>query len=395
MRKFVIFSILLLVVIGIPVSKKYFKSEGMKEVETELVSTHTIKASILASGQLKHEEEIKLTSEVIGRVSKLHIQEGDSVSRGQLVLEIDDETFAASVEQQQAAVDQQRVAIEKQMMVVDNLKKQWKRKTQLFNQKLLDTDAYDAITHQYQVAKVDLKASRELLKQVEARLDQARDQLSKTKIVSPIDGVVTSLDIKEGETAISSTTNIAGSSLMTIANPQSMLAEINVDEADIANVQLGQQAEIIAISFADTPLVGQVESIASSAKRALGRQSYSFAVKLKLAEDNQLNLRPGMSCRAEVFTQGEQALLAVPIKAVQTVEDNDNDLVENFVFIASEGVAKKTPIKAGISDDNFQQILEGIQHGATIITGPDKVLRHLRDGDKIKIIELTPNTASL
>ena len=394
MRKIVIFSALILLVVGIPVAKKYFKSEGVKEVETEIVSTHAIKASILASGQLKHEEEVKLTAEVIGRVSKLYIKEGDTVTRGQLVLTIDDETFSASVEQQQAAVDQQRVAIEKQLMIVDNLEKQWKRKTQLFKQKLLDNDAYDAITHQYQVAKVDLKSSRELLKQVEARLDQAKDQLSKTKIVSPINGTVTSLDIKEGETAISSTTNIAGSSLMTIANPESMLAEINVDEADIANVKIGQTAEIIAISFADTPLKGQVESIASSAKRAVGRQSYSFAVKLRLDSSLEVNLRPGMSCRAEVFTQDEQSLLAVPIKAVQTQEDNDKDLVENFVFVISEGVAKKTKIKAGISDDTFQQVLEGLETGATIITGPDKIVRHLRDGDKIEVLESSSNPAS-
>lgn len=393
MKKTITLIAIVIGIISIPLINKFVKKEGIKAVETEQVSTHTIKASILASGQLKHEEEVKLTSEVIGKVSKLHIKEGDTVSKGQLVLEINDETFKASVEQQQAAVDQQRVAIEKQLMVVENLEKQWKRKTQLFKQKLLDNDAYDAITHQHQVAKVDLKASRELLKQVEARLDQAKDQLSKTKIVSPIDGIVTSLDIKEGETAISSTTNIAGSSLMTIANPQSMLAEINVDEADIANVKLGQKAEIIAISFADTPLVGKVESIASSAKRAIGRQSFSFAVKLRLDKDTKVNLRPGMSCRAEVFTQGEQDLLAVPIKAIQTEEDNDNDLVENFVFVFSEGIAKKTKIKAGISDDNFQQVLEGLENGVTIITGPDKIVRHLRDGDKIELLESNSPTS--
>jgi len=394
MKKITIFAVILAVVIGIPVAKKFSKSEDLKEVEVEQVSMQTIKASILASGQLKHELEVKLSAEVIGKVSKLYVEEGDEVSQGQLVLEIDDQTYVAAVEQQQAAVDQQKVAIERQKLVVANMQAQWKRKTKLFNQKLLDHDAYEAISHQFKVSKVDLKSSYELLKQVEAGLEQSKDQLSKTKVMSPIDGTITSLDIKQGETAISGTTNISGSSLMTIADPETMLAEINVDEADIANVQLGQKAEIIAISFADKPLVGIVQSIASSAKTASGRQSLSFAVKLKLDinDDNNVNLRPGMSCRAEVYTQGEQELLAIPVKAIQTKEDNDKDLVENFVFVLKEKTVEKVKITTGISDDSFQQIIQGLEKGASIITGPNKILRHLKSGDLVSVIENETNS---
>ncbi len=384
MKKALIIIGILIVVVGVPIAKKQFGTESTKEVIVETVTEQTINASILASGQLKHENQVKLTSEVIGKVSKLYVEEGQTVNKGQLVLEIDDQTFVASVQQQQAIVDQQRIAIDKQKLVVENLARQLKRKAQLFKQKLLDNDAYEAIAHQNQVAKVDLKAAYEQLKQAEASLDQAKDRLSKTKIVSPIDGTITSLDIKEGETAITGTTNIAGSSLMTIADPQSMLAEINVDEADIANIKIGQTSEIIAIAFAEQPLKGTVFQIASSAKQAIGRQNLSFAVKLKLNESS-VNLRPGMSCRAEVFTQGEQQLLAVPVKAIQTEEDNDKDTVENYVFIAKDGTAEKVKITTGISDDKFQQILSGIEQGVNIITGPDKILRHLKSGEKITI----------
>ena len=355
---------------------------------------HAIEASILASGQLKHEQEVKLSAEVIGKISQLYVKEGDQVAKGQIVLAIDDETYIAAVEQQQAAVDQQKVAIERQKLVVSNMQKQLKRKTKLFEQQLLDNDAFDSVTHQYQLAKVDLKSNYEILKQVEAGLEQSKDRLSKTKVLSPIDGTITSLDIKEGETAISGTTNIAGSSLMTIANPQSMLAEINVDEADIANVELGQKAEIIAIAYGNEPLTGTVESIASSAKAAPGRQSLSFAVKLKLElsqNDKQINLRPGMSCRAEVFTQGAQELLAIPVKAIQTKEDQDADLIENFVFMLEGDVAKKVVITTGTSDDSYQQVLSGIKQGATIITGPNKVLRHLKDGESVSPIKTSSN----
>jgi len=394
MKKNLIIWGVITLLVGIPVAKKIFISKKIKEVTVEQVSNHTIKSSILASGQLKHEIEVKLSSEVIGKVSKLYVKEGDVVTKGQLLLEIDDEAFVASVELQKAAVDQQKVAIERQQMVVNNLQQQWKRKTSLYNKKLLDSNAYEDFTNNYNISKVDLKGQFELLKQVQARLDQSEDQLSKTKIRSPINGTITSLDIKQGETAISGTTNIVGSSLMTIADPRSMLAEINIDEADIANLKVGQKAEIIAIAFADDPIMGVVESIASSAKSAPGRQSLSFTVKLKIdfsggdsIDKNILHLRPGMSCRAEVFTQGEKQLTAVAVKSIKIDEDLEDDKIENFVFKYVDGAAKKTPVKTGISDDDYQQIKSGLKPGDWVITGPDKLLRYLKDGDKVEKIE--------
>jgi len=284
MKKPLIIAIVVVMIFGVPLGNKYFSSNDTKQVVVESLSAHKIQSSILASGQLTHEQEVKLSAEVIGKVTKLYIEEGQAVEVGQLLLQIDDESFIAAVEQQRAVVSQQEVAIERQELVVGNLRKQWQRKSRLFNKGLLDKDAFDAISHSYQVAKVDLRSALEILKQVKAQLEQAEDQLSKTKVRSPIKGNITSLDIKQGETAISGTTNIKGSSLMTIANPKSMLAVINVDEADIAHVSVGQKAEIIAIAFAGTPITGIVKSISSSAKQPVGRQSLSFAVKLKLID---------------------------------------------------------------------------------------------------------------
>ncbi|PIP78931.1 MAG: efflux transporter periplasmic adaptor subunit [Gammaproteobacteria bacterium CG22_combo_CG10-13_8_21_14_all_40_8] len=383
LKKIIVGVIILSVVIGIPLARKHFKADRSKAVDVEKVTMHSIKASILASGQLIHETQVQLSSEVIGKVTQLFVAEGDTVKKGQLVLTIDDENFKAAVEQQQAAVDQQLIAIDRQKKVLENLQSQWYRKKDLFEHKLLDKDAYEALTNQYEVAKIDLKGSYEQLKQVQATLDQSKDRLSKTQVVSPIDGTITSLDIKQGETAISGTTNIAGSSLMTIADPNTMLAEVNVDEADIAHVELGQQAEIIAISYPGQSLTGVVESIASSAKIVPGRQSLSFSVKLKLVENDKVNLRPGMSCRAEVFTEGDQSLLSVPVRSIIVKEDKEKSQVKNFVFTYDNGSTHKVEIETGISDDDFQQITSGLAEGQSIITGPDKILRHLKDGDKV------------
>jgi len=393
MKKIAIFGAVIVLVVGLPLSKKYFLADKTKSVEAETITQRPIKASILASGQLNFEKTIKLSAEVIGKVSQLHVDEGDKVTRGQLLLEIDDEAYVAAVKQQRAVVDQQRVAIEKQQLVLANLKRQWSRKSRLFQKKLLDEDAYEAAQLAYKIAQVDLEANYEQLKQAEAQLLQSKEQLAKTKVKSPITGKVTSLDIKEGETAVSATTNIAGSSLMTIADPQSMLAEINVDEADIAQVRPGQRAEIIAIAFPEQALVGQVESIASSAKAAAGRQSLSFVVKLKLTNENKLALKPGMSSRAEVFIQGEQKRLAVPVRAIQTEEDNDNNSVTNFVYTLEDGIAIRTKVETGLSDDTFQEIISGLNEKAMVITGPDKTLRHLTDGEAVSILEKSKNNA--
>lgn len=384
MKKPLIITIIVILVVGIPLSKRFLSSDKTKSVSFEQLKRHKIKASILASGQLKHEQEVKLSAEVIGKITKVFVEEGDKVSKGQQVLQIDDESYLAAVEQQRAAVSQQKVAIERQKLVVDNLQEQWQRKARLYKKKLLDEDGYESVTHTLNIAKVDLKGAFEQLKQVEARLEQAEDQLSKTKVVSPINGRITSLDIKEGETAISGTTNISGSSLMTIANPATMLAEINVDEADIANVKIGQKAEIISIAFANDPIKGEVESIASSAKLTPGRQSLSFAVKLRiLNSDKNIALRPGMSCRAEVFTAGEQEKLALPLRAIKTKEDNENDIVENYVFRINKDKAEKVVVSLGISDDEYQEVISGLSENDSIAVGPDKVLRHLKDGEAI------------
>ena len=155
MKKPLILSLLVIAVIAIPVSKRYFSSDEKKEVMIEVVSQHKIKASILASGQLKHEQEVKLSAEVIGKVTRLFVKEGDEVKEGQIVLQIDDESYLAAVEQQQAVVNQQSVAIERQKLVVRNLKRQLKRSNELFKQGLLDLDAYESAAHLHKLAQVD------------------------------------------------------------------------------------------------------------------------------------------------------------------------------------------------------------------------------------------------
>ncbi|GAA5138181.1 efflux RND transporter periplasmic adaptor subunit [Thalassotalea piscium] len=380
------------------VALAYFKKSGQEqaiEVKVEEVQVENIKRSILASGTLVYKEQVQLRSEVIGQVKEMLIEEGDEVSKGQVLMRLEPRTFMADVEQQEAYVRLQTIAIERQQKHLENLAAQWQRKHDLYKLEIIGQDAYELIDNQYALAKIDLRSRQESLLQAQATLDKAQERLDKTVFKSPIDGIATSVDIKKGETAISGTTNISGSNLITLADPSSILIEVQVDEADIANIEVGQEADIFAVAFPDEALKGKVQNIATSAKRAAGRQGLSFTVKILLDDSGAVAVRPGMSCRAEIFTQTKDKTLAVPSESIVFLKpeknkgDNDSESKDfdekSYVYIVNDDKAKKVEVKLGISNDRYQEVLSGIKTGDKVITGPARALSKLKDSSLIKI----------
>jgi HlyD family secretion protein len=378
---------LVVLVVAVPLIQARIRGTAAVEVEVEKLEPRIIQSSVLASGKLVHEEEVKLTTEEIGRVTAIYVDEGQKVARGELVLQIDDQRLRAAVDQGQASVRMQEIAIQRQQLEVANLRTQLERMRGLHDRKLIDEDSFVTATNNFEISEVDLLSSRQSLEQARASLEQQQDRLAKTRVYSPIDGTVTTLDIKVGETAISSSTNIPGSSLMTIANPASIHTEVNVDEADIANVEIGQKARVFAIAYPDQPVEGVVESIAVSAKVAEGQQGQSFAIKIRLLDPEKITLRPGMTCRAEIFTATKGGVLAAPIQAILVDEDLTTDVVRRDVFVNRDGRAVKVAVEVGLSDDTYQEIVSGLAAGDEVVTGPDRVLRALEDGDRIAIAD--------
>lgn len=381
--------IIILIVIASLVGLAYFKKTGktqQTEVKVAEVQLEDIKRSILASGTLVYKEQVQLRSEVIGQVSEMLIEEGDPVKKDQVLMRLDPKSFKADVEQQQAFVRIQSIAIERQKKQLENLKSQWQRKKDLFERKILDQDAYEQIDNQYALAQIDLRSRQESLAQAKATLDKAEERLSKTVFRSPIDGIATSVDIKKGETAISGTTNIAGSNLITLSDPSAILIEVQVDEADIANVEIGQPADIFAVAFPDDPLRGTVQNIATTAKRAAGRQGLSFKVKILLDDTGDIRVRPGMSCRAEIYTQHKEGVVAVPSEAVVFAEKEKDAAEEakDHVFVLVDGKAIKKEITLGISNDRLQEITSGIKEGDRVITGPARALDKMKPDQLVK-----------
>jgi len=380
-----VFFVVLLVALAIAIpllSRGYGGGSGTSVTQAEPVF-RTIRPSILASGSLAHENEVTLTSEVIGRVTAVHVSEGDSVTADQLVLQIDAEAFTAQLQQNEASVRLQDIAIERAKLNVENLKRRRDRSQQLFEQKLLDEDSFETLDHQYKMARVDLKSSLERLVQTKAQLQQFADQLAKTQVRAPIRGVVTSLDIEVGETAISSTTNIPGSGLMTIADPSSIITEVYVDEADVADIRIGQTAEIVAIAYPDQPLLGVVEFIANTAKTELNRRGLTFLVRIRITESNGIALRPGMSCRAAIFTESEEEVLSLPVQAIATEEIGSARTQQHYVFVERNGRARKQIVSVGLSDDEYQEVTAGLDVEDKVVTGPARTLRRLKEGDAL------------
>ena len=388
--------VLIFAVIGVALIAIVFLSRGRgggdaKQVEMAEAKYKLINSSILASGTLAFREQIELTPEVIGQVVEVHVEESDAVREGDLVITLDPKTYQAQVDQAAAMTRIQQIAIERQQLLIENLEERYHRQKSMFEKKLVDEDSFELLQNQLSLAHVDLRSYQESLLQARAALNQAEELLSKTLIRSPIDGVVIQVEVEEGETVIAGTTNIPGSIMMVIADPSETLTEVRVDEADIAQVEEGQSADIFAAAYPDTALSGTVQSIAAVARQTPGQQSLSFLVKILLDDQDELKILPGMSVRADIYTQTTEETLAVPIQAIRYDEDvdEDEDTGEDqaFVFLVEDGKAVRRDVKTGISSDSDQEILDGLDEGDTVVSGPFRVLRHLNDGDPVEALE--------
>jgi len=388
MKKILIFAGLAVLLVGLPLISKFTGGADAKQVEVQKVELKLIKSSILASGTLTFREQVQLRSEVIGQVTELHVEEADEVAKGDPVITLDPKTYQAQVDQAEAQVRIQQIAIERQRLLINTLADRFERQKAMFAKNLVDEDSYESLKSELALARVDLRSLQESLAQVRAALDQSEELLSKTRITSPIDGVVIQVDIKVGETVIAGTTNIPGSTMMVIADPSETLTEVQVDEADIAQVQEGQGADVFTAAYPDTPLFGTIQSIASVARQTPGQASLSFLVKILMDKQDRMKIRPGMSVRADIYTESSDATLAIPVQAVlfdeETDESEEGEVEQTYVFVMEDGKAIRKDVEVGISSDSDQEITDGLEEGELVISGPYRILRHLLEGEAVE-----------
>lgn len=376
MKKALILIAIFSAMAGIVAIKKYRDQHNLVEVKVAAATSGVLSDTVLASGNFVFNEQIKIRPEVSGRVERIFVEEGDLVKQGQILLQLDDSAFLAEVEQVEAQITNQQFTVRSNEETLNNLQRQLRRQRSLLAQGLVQQESIDDLLSQVDIARFNVSSAQAMLQQSEAALKFAQDQLRKTTFIAPMDGLIASLDIKEGETVIAGTTNIIGSDLMTVADPSMILAELRVDEADIAHIALGQAVEIYAAAYPKLPFTGSITEIGTSAKQLGQNAGLSFSVKV-LMDEAEHHLYPGMSCRAEIITDTGDNTTNVPIAAIQYEED------KSFIWKVNNDLAIKQEVELGMATDTEQAILSGVLKNDHIIVGPARIMSRLQQNDKL------------
>lgn len=409
-KKILLFSIigvvLILIIVAVVASGK---KDKIVTVQSEKVVKRSITQVVSGTGTINPETKVDISAEISGEIVQLPYKEGDTVKKGDLLVKIKAETYGARINQQQAGVQYSRTQVE---VAENNLKKaelELQRTEQLFQSGLVSQSDLDNARIAYQVAQSNVKSSNANVRQNQALLQQSSQDLSKATIRSNMDGIVTKLNNEIGEKVVG-TQQMAGSVIMTVSDLSTMDAEIEVSETDITSVKLGDTAEVEVDAFPDRIIKGYVYEISNSAKsKGTGTQEQviNFIVKIRII-DQDVQLKPGMSCNAEIKVNSKADVIAIPIQCVTAREDekqentDDQDVKrkseennkkkekpKEVVFIVEEGSptkVKMVQVKTGISDDKYIEVLEGLQPDQVIVKGPYKAIsKELEEGTVIKV----------
>ncbi|MBH0081444.1 efflux RND transporter periplasmic adaptor subunit [Pseudoalteromonas sp. AS84] len=379
MKKAIIITLAVGAFIALIVSKQISGDEKQAEVNIAQVELGDIADSIMASGNLVFNTQVQLRSEVTGRVDKIFVQEGQGVKQGDMLMRLDTTAFESEVTRSKAILRATEIEIKHSRTRLTNLERQLKRQKDLYDVGLGNQESYENIESARDLAKIDIESRIESYNQAQASLQIAQDRLSKSVFRAPMSGLLASVNIKEGETVIAGTTNIIGSDLMLVADPSAILAELRVDETDIASIKLNQKANIYAAAYPNKPFSGTVINIGTSAKNQAGSQGLSFKVKV-LLDTTERQLYAGMSCRAEIATSIAENGLKLPIEAIQKEDD------KTFVWrLNSDNTVSKIAVTVGISSDIEQAITDGLNEGDKIVIGPARPVSLLTEGDVVKL----------
>lgn len=396
-------------------SKKGSKNQTFATIDT--VKTQNIIETITASGKIQPEIEVKISPDVSGEIIELNIAEGDSVKKGQLLVVINPDLYEADYARMVGILNQAKANLassqsreaqsEAQLLQADM---NYKRNKALFDKNVISNSEWEQIATQYKVAQAEYKAAQESVTaakynviSTEAQVNQTSNQLKRTRIVAPMDGVVSKLAVEKGERVVG-TAQMTGTELLRVANLENMEIRVEVNENDITKLKLGDTAYIEVDSYLNRKFTGVVTQIANSPTTASSQISTdevtNFEVRIRilansysdlLASKGSMPFRPGMSASVDIITQRANNAIAVPTQAVTIrenaeKEDYSGNPFEECVFVLENGKAKKVWVETGIQNSRFIQIVKGLEAGQLIIAGPySLVSKELEEGTEIHI----------
>ena len=395
-RKKLLIILAAIAVLGlIVVSNLRSRREKSVKVTVAKVGRQDLTAIISASGEIKPKKNINISAQVPGRIIKIGVVEGQEVRAGDFLLKLDSTQYEANADRDRNFIRAASADLIQSQARLERDRNSYERQRQLFEEELISKEQLEGAKAQFDVSAAQANAIEFQIKQAEASLQSTLDNLAKTTYGSPIDGVITSLRVEEGEVAIIGTMNNPGTVLLTIADLSVMEVEVEVDETDVVGVALGQTADVRVDALPDTVFKGQVTEIGSSAiQKAAGgvstQESKDFKVVVTL-EDPSHRLKPGLSASADIIVAEKKQVLAVPISALvlrdKEAADKDAQAApkeEEGVFAVVDGRAKFTPVAKGIAGGMMIEIVSGPAEGQDIVTGPYASLRELKDDVLVK-----------
>lgn len=378
--------------------------DELTEVQTAVVSKETIVQKVDATGRIQPKTQINISADVSAKITGLHVEEGQWVEKNQLLVELDRERYEAQVDSAEANVSSAQANAKLVLQNMRKTQKDYERSRDLVARNLESRSVLDAGEAAYQVEVARYEATLEQVKQAKAALKQSNDDLSKTMIFSPMAGTISDLNKEQGEIAIGS--QFQEDVIMVVADLTEMEAQVNVDENDIVNVAIGQEAEVEVDALFGQKLEGVVYEIANSANTdAAGTANQKTEFEVKVAITGEIaKLRPGMTASAEISTETKEDVIGVPIQsiAVRTVDQltmegeevadaekrytaSDDGFVE-IIFAVENGKVVARQVETGIQSDDMIEVISGIEEGDEIVTGSYRAIStDLNNGAEVTV----------
>lgn len=430
--------VVIAVLIGLKKGGLIGKEEGIK-VTAENAVLRTITETVNASGKVYPEVEVKISPDISGEIVDLYVNEGDSVRKGQVLAKIYADIYLTQREQVEAGVNQSKAQLSNSAAslvglkaILDNSKNTYDRQKKLYDEKVISLSefqgseqAYLTALANYNAAKEGLKSSQASIQSAQAQLLKADKDLSRTVITSPMDGMISLLNVKQGERVAGNSFNV-GTEMMRVADMSSIEVQVDVGENDIPKVKIGDTAIVEVDAYTNRKFKGIVYKIANPNTGASISSSTAdvtnYKVHIRLLPSSYSDLiksgsgfpfRPGMSANADIQTKTKQNVLSVALNAVTTRDkkgdkapDSDagktdnagtqnavksassDDDVEVVVFVLQlDNKVKRVKVKTGIQDLNNIEILDGLKVGDQVITGPYSIVsKTLKEGDLVTVV---------
>lgn len=361
----------------------------------DTVNRGDVRETINASGEIQARVKINVGTTVAGEIKTLHVQDGQDVKAGDLLVTLDRERLQQALNQAEGALAASRQDASRLEAVLKRQMETTQRMERLFKDGLVSDEDCRQSRLALESAQLSYKAAQANIVQGIANAAAMRDGLSKAVILAPIAGRVTSLKAEKGEMAIPGVSNLPGATLMIISDMSEINAEINVNESEVVRLKLGQEAQVLVEPFPGKVFPGRVLEIASAAEK-VGQDANMY--KVKVAMDMKTpeiqRLRPGMSARAVILTSEAKGVLRVPLQSVQEREGSLEEAqkkgllspeAHSIVWVLQGGKALERSVKTGAANTQYFEVREGLQEGERVLTGPIKKLKELKERTSVKL----------